>query len=352
MNKSDFNNTFQIFMCYVGAVIGAGFATGQEIVSFFIEYGVWGGVGVAVCGVLFFAYGYVALAKIRRRNISSFSGYFNDISGKGLGKIIEIIAYAFMFASFCVMVSGSGAVAEQMFGMQTAGVVAMSVLCFFIFLKGVNGMVVVNAVMTPLIAIGIILVSAIALLNDSTEVFRVFGEKSATDNFLVSSIVYVSYNTVTLIGVLLPLKKKITTQKVAFYSSLLSGLALAAMGGLLWLVLWILREDIGGVEVPMLYVASLSGVMHLYAAVLYMAMITTASSSGFALIEYVKSKTRLGTLPISAFLCIISIPLAYVGFANLVDKLYRFFGVVGAFVLFAVLLDGARGNRKIKKHLQ
>lgn len=346
MKNVDVSNTFKIFMCYVGAVIGAGFASGQEIMSFFVRYGEYGIAGLVLCGVLFFAYGYFVLDKIRTRNICSFSGYFADIAGKKTAGFIQAVSYGFMFASFCVMVSGSGAVAEQLFGWNTAGILFMSVLCFAVFIKGVDGMVVVNALMTPLITIGILAVGVYALIFEHTATFSDFNIKYITDNFFTSALVYVSYNTVTLIGVLLPLKDKITSGRTAFFSSLLSGGVLTAMGIVLWIVMQIFKSELAGVDVPMLYAAEKSGVVmkYIYASVLYMAMITTAVSSGFALISFVRQYVPINTAIPSAILCASSIPLAYVGFSDLVNKLYRFFGFLGMFVLVMVLLDGIRSK--------
>lgn len=344
MKREEITNIFKIFMCYVGAVIGAGFASGQEIMSFFINYGEAGLAGVVICGALFFAYGFTALNKIYIRDIGSFSGYFADVAGKKTAGFIQVVAYGFMFASFCVMVSGSGAVAEQLFGANTLGIVFMAALCFFVFLKGVDGMVAVNAFMTPLITIGIIAVGLYALVFEHTDVFAGFTADTLTDNFLVSALVYVSYNTVTLIGVLLPLKDHVTSKRVAFFSALLSGGVLALMGAMLWAAMWIFKSELINVDVPMLYIADKAGVImrYSYAAVLYMAMITTAVSSGFALLSFVKKYVSIGNGTLSAILCISAVPLAYVGFSDLVNKLYRFFGFLGMFVLVMVLLDGIR----------
>ena len=99
-----------------------------------------------------------------------------------------------------------------------------------------------------------------------------------------------------------------------------------------------------GIGVPMLFIADKGGVIMkgVYAAVLYMAMITTAVSSGFALLDFLNRRLCLNATVLPAIMCAVSVPLAYVGFAELVDKLYRFFGFLGVFVLVLVLLDGIK----------
>lgn len=344
MKNCDIAGVFKIFLCCVGTVIGAGFASGQEIMSFFVNYNIYGAIGIIISGILFFAYIYVVLKKIYICNIDEFSAYFQNIAGKTVSDIIQIISYGFMFASFCVMVSGSGAVAEHLFNAKSPGIYFMAILCFFVFSKGCDGMVIVNAVMTPLITIGILIVGLYALLTADVPTFSNGTLSVVTDNFFISALVYVSYNTVTLIGVLLPLKDKIKSKKTPLYSGLLSGGVLCVMGIILWGTMYIFKNELTEVDVPMLYISSKVGFLMewIYAGVLYMAMITTAVSSGYALLMFVKRYIRIKESILSAILCAISVPMAYIGFADLVNKLYRFFGFLGMFVLVLVLFDGIK----------
>lgn len=343
MTKKDLAGVMSIFMCCVGSVIGAGFASGQEIMSFFVRYGKNGAMGIALCGVLFSAYVYTVLKKIYVSDIDDFRGYFSDVAGRGTVSVIEMISYGFMLASFCVMVSGSGAVAEQFSVNKIYGILFMAGLCFFVFLKGVDGMVAVNAVMTPLIIIGIFVVGIMSTF-ESPGAFAGGGKIKITDNFLSSAIMYVSYNTVTLIGVLLPLKNKVTSRSVAVFSGISSGIFLAVMGLVLWLVLWRGRYHLEGIEVPMLFLARQSGefARYMYGAVLYMAMITTAVSSGFVFLTFLKERFSVKNSTAAAGMCAFSVPFSLLGFANLVDKLYRLFGILGIFVLIMVFFGGAR----------
>lgn len=349
MSRIDISNAFKIFMCCTGTVIGAGFASGQEIMSFFGKYA-HGGWGLCISGVLFFLYVYMVLKKIYIYNTEDFDSYFSNIVGRKALVFIKSVAYGFMLASFCVMVSGSGAVAEDVWGGKTVGILFMAGLSFIAFLKGTKGMVAVNAIMTPLIIIGMLLVGVLSLWGEG-EVFLNFSKILNTDNFLSSALIYVSYNTVTLIGVLIPLKDKITSKSVALWSSFFSGALLFAVGLILWAVMK--KHNVPPVPVPMLYIAQMRGVIvkYAYAAVLYMAMITTAVSSGYAFLSFIKKYVRLKNSTLSLGVCTLSVPLAYVGFADLVNKLYRFFGFLGMFVLVLVIADGIflSRDRKTKK---
>lgn len=342
MTKREFTSFFSVTSCLVGTVIGAGFASGQEIMTFFVRYGRYGGWAMALSGVVFALYMYAVMGKLRRDNIATFQEYFDFVPWRGFVTFMELVSYCFMGASFCVMVAGSGAVAEEFGGDRIVGILFMAVLCFVIFIKGAEGMIKVNSFMTPLIIIGILAVSVMGLYGAATTSF-VPSVKMLTDNPVSSAILYVSYNTVTLIGVLIPIKHKLISGKVISVSALSSGAALGAMGVLIWYLLWKGGDILSDAQVPMLFLTGAeTDAGYAYGLVLYMAMITTAVSSGYAFVTYLKDKTCLSVPFLSALICGISVPFSLFGFSALVDKLYKFFGILGLAVLILVFYDGLR----------
>lgn len=53
--------TLQVTLAFVGLLVGAGFATGQEVVQYFISFGTWGIAGAVVSGILMIAAGAVII---------------------------------------------------------------------------------------------------------------------------------------------------------------------------------------------------------------------------------------------------------------------------------------------------
>lgn len=53
---SRWSGIFQIAAVYVGTVVGAGFATGREIVEFFTRYGIYGFIGILIARLYFYFY--------------------------------------------------------------------------------------------------------------------------------------------------------------------------------------------------------------------------------------------------------------------------------------------------------
>lgn len=53
--------TTQVALAFIGLMVGAGFATGQEVIQYFISFGVWGLAGALLAGILMVAAGAVII---------------------------------------------------------------------------------------------------------------------------------------------------------------------------------------------------------------------------------------------------------------------------------------------------
>jgi uncharacterized membrane protein YkvI len=54
-------NSFKIAATYIGTIVGAGVASGQEVLQFFSAFGIIGIWGIALATFLFFLFGYMIL---------------------------------------------------------------------------------------------------------------------------------------------------------------------------------------------------------------------------------------------------------------------------------------------------
>lgn len=66
---------FQVAATYVGAVMGAGFASGQEIQQFFANFGYWGILGIVLSACLFAALGWIMIDLQERWRVSTYSDF-------------------------------------------------------------------------------------------------------------------------------------------------------------------------------------------------------------------------------------------------------------------------------------
>lgn len=342
MNK----DTFKIASIYIGTVIGAGFASGREIIDFFAVYGVKGILGMIISGFLFSFIGAFILSKVYEHNINSSGEMINFVFGDKLGFVVETIILFSLFIGFCIMLAGSGAIFEEQFGIsKNIGISTMAILCFIIFLSGIKGFSIINSILVPILILGIVFLGSNVILKEGL-MFSNFEGLDVTNkgNFITSSFLYVSFNSLLLIVVLSSLLPIIPNKNVAVSSGILGGIVLGILGCNILIPLLILYTQIYDFAIPMLKICEYesSKYVHIFSFVLWIAMFTTAIANGYSFIENVTKKKDKKF--ISFLFCLISIPLANLGFSELVATMYPIFGYLGGVILIFILISIVNKN--------
>ncbi|NMA52382.1 MAG: hypothetical protein GX949_05185, partial [Peptococcaceae bacterium] len=100
----------KVVTMYIGSVIGAGFASGQEIMQFFVLHGLDGIKGLLLMSVLF-AYlgGYVMYLCTSLRS-ASYKDVFIKLIGRQAGAVMDRLNLCILLGSLSVMMAGSAAV--------------------------------------------------------------------------------------------------------------------------------------------------------------------------------------------------------------------------------------------------
>ena len=80
--KEDLKNGFKIAFVYVGLVIGAGFASGQEIMRYFVKYNTRNLSGVVAATLMFICVAFLILKRTYKYNIKSFDEYIRAVAGR------------------------------------------------------------------------------------------------------------------------------------------------------------------------------------------------------------------------------------------------------------------------------
>ena len=137
---SRWSGVFQIAAVYVGTVVGAGFATGKEIVEFFTQYGFYGFFGILIAGYLFIFTGTKLMLVAARINATSYEEFNEYLFGKKAAFIINLFFLLMLLGVSAVMISGAGAVFEEQLGCQNdLGVWLTVVLATIVLVFGTRG---------------------------------------------------------------------------------------------------------------------------------------------------------------------------------------------------------------------
>src|SRR5690625_4498804 len=108
---------FKIGSAFIGIIVGAGFASGQEILKYFTSFGHFGTIG-AIFSAALFAYLGMTLTKLGSQlQTNSHKEAIYKISGKYLGVIVDAVIVFTLFGTGVVMVAGAGSMVNQQFGL-------------------------------------------------------------------------------------------------------------------------------------------------------------------------------------------------------------------------------------------
>ncbi|HHV19773.1 MAG TPA: hypothetical protein GXZ27_13215 [Thermoanaerobacterales bacterium] len=323
---------------YIGTLIGAGFASGQEIMNFFTVYGKQGLLGIIMASILFFILGYF----IFRESIRSQSQCVRDIllpvAGKTLMFFFDILVDIFCLAGYYIMLSGSGAVLSESMSLNYMWmIVLLSILIISCLKREVRGLADFNKLMVTIMIIITFLIGFVCFKNNPG-IFR--DTKILSNNkkgWFISSIIYVSYNITLALVVLASLGTYTTKPSVALGAAAIGSSGLMVMAILIWFITWANYESLFGVQIPLLWVAQQnSQVLYLTSiVVLLSAMLSTAIGLGFSFTRGISRRLGIKYQRALNFL-FIGIPLTKYSFTGLIKQIYPLFGIIGIF--FGILL--------------
>lgn len=142
----------RVALAVVGAVIGAGFASGREIMRFFAQFGAWSWLGIAVAAG---AMGYLAARLMTIASgvgAGSFAGLCTSLLGRWGGHVGMALYALLLLATGAAMLSGAGELADIMLPVRRAyewGFLAMLLVGLLVAWRGVGGLAAVSAWLIP-----------------------------------------------------------------------------------------------------------------------------------------------------------------------------------------------------------
>ena len=327
----------KIAMVYIGLVIGAGFASGREIMEYFNFPGGTDHSGIVLATFLLIAVCYLILRRASLSGITTFDGYLKAVAGRGAGAV-RLFMLLYLFCGFFTMLAGSGALLRQSLMLPSpAGCLFMAAVCFLILAFDLKGIVALNTVLVPCMIAGIFYICICSVLFGTQSAFSF---ASLGRGMLTSAICYVSYNTISAASVLIPLSKGITAKEIRA-AAVTGGLVLGILITAVWAVQSQYFDALWDSEIPMLQLAAMAGrsEKYLYSLILMMAICTTAVSQGFGILSAFAPADTKQRISRAAVLCLAALPFSMLGFAGLVAHLYAFFGITGLFWMGLVLVD-------------
>lgn len=154
---------------------------------------------------------------------------------------------------------------------------------------------------------------------------------------IIDAILYTSYNSITLIPILVSINSKNESKKANTCVSIISGVIICMLILAIYQMLILCPVNIENVELPILKILDECSQVekYIYSIAIITAILTSAISAGYGILENIADRDKYKK--IALIICSLEIPIAYIGFGKLVSLLYPVFGVIGILQIINIL---------------
>jgi len=328
-----------ISMTYVGAIVGAGFATGQEVLKFFSFFGPYSNLGILIAASLFSIFGSIILLYGNKLNANSYQEVLTYICGKYQGRILDYAMCIILFGVAAIMLAGAGTVFEEYLALPyNLGTILTCILVILIVFKGLTGVITASVALMPFMIFFGLVISISSIMYHGVIIHTRPIPYGFISNWLLAAVMYVAYNIMVAMSVLAPLGNTVRTKKPLLIGGLLGGFLIGVITLTMNLAILAHFPQIMRQEMPMLFIghAHSDFMMKIYCIVTWgeVLLIIIANTYGNAM--RLSSRNKNLYKPAVLILTILTLLLSQLGFSYLIDHLYPLFGVVSTWFLAAL----------------
>ncbi|MEH7501722.1 hypothetical protein V7152_06680 [Neobacillus drentensis] len=337
--KRDWTQAFQIAAVYVGTVVGAGFATGKEIVEFFSRFGFFGFISILMSGYLFIALGSKLMRMAAIIDAKSYQEFNEYLFGKWPSRVINVFMLFMLLGVSAVMLSGAGAIFEEQLGLPKAvGVFLTIFLSFIVMLVGTKGLFAVNTFVVPvMITFSIILmVYSVQLPNFINQLLFIPHSEDGWKS-VIAPFSYVALNLGLSQAVLVPIATEIKDDWTIKWGGILGGAALTIILIASHFTL-IMLPNLELYNIPMAIVMkNLAPFFYwIFVLVIYGEIFTSVIGNVFGLDRQLKQYLNIPTMVSVTLIFAVSYLISLVNYGTLLSYLYPLFGYIC--MIFFILL--------------
>ncbi|QHW34269.1 hypothetical protein GZH47_28045 [Paenibacillus rhizovicinus] len=325
------NKILQIAFTYMGTVVGAGFATGQEILQFFTRFGVMGALTILLATVMFVWLGAKMMLISNDVRAKSYEDVNKVLFGDRFGRWISHFMQLVLFGVCAVMLAGAGAIFSENWNISyQSGLLITIAGCFLLLRKGMNAILTVNAIVVPIMLLFTVLIIIDTVQTPGSGRWLLLTSDFSPVAVWASPFLYAAFNLAMAQAVLVPLGAAMEDRKTIVYGSWVGGIGIGFMLLAGHIALSVYMPGIQQFAIPMGGIARElgHGIQWIYIFLIFAEIFTTLIADIYGLTlqlqERLKlSRTILTTLTLGA--CYIA---SQIGFGPLLSTLYPIFGLI------------------------
>lgn len=335
--------SMQIGAVFIGTVVGAGFATGQEIMQFFTCFGKTGMITLVLSGGLFYIIAAAVMKAAAYYKAYNYKDLIYLIAGNKIGIIYDVLVTAFLLIGTSIMYAGSGTLFQEILGLPRGlGIVLIALLTLIIILQSLNGILRINSIIVPMLFLVTVAVLTSTILSSD---MGSIGPRMS-DNYggsvlkpLFFFLFYCSYNTFLSIGVLAAIPEKIKKQSVLKTGVFFGAMGLMLLSLMLNISFTVKSPEVFEYSIPMSYITSDFGsiIKNAVTICIWCEIFSTAVSNSFSVAKRLNRNKHISYCRTCFITVLCCLPLAFFEFKALISFFYPLFGVLSMFIIFKLL---------------
>lgn len=354
MNKK----TVSIMLAYVGVLTGAGLASGQELMQYFISFGKAGLFGLAAIGILHILVGGIILQLGSHYLAESHIDVLEEVSNKYMTKFMDYALIINCFLMGFVMIAGAGSNLNQQFGFEPwVGSLICTIMIIIIGMLDFDKVTKVIGAFTPLIIIFAIIggIFTFATIKPDWQSLDQIGKavKSPLPNIFLSTINYFGLCMISEISMAFVLGGSKTDSAEAGIGGMLGGLMIAILTGLVGFTLFFNLPQIKDADIPMqIILENIHPILGLMMSLIIFGMIFNTAISLFYSAARRFSDTENKFRRNLIVFTLMGFGLSFLGFKKLMSILYPILGYLGLILTIILVIAWFREREEIKREIR
>ncbi len=351
MSRDEWKLALQMGATYIGTVVGAGFASGQEVLQFFTRFGAFAWLGISLATALFVLLGGFIMSLGRRPGAGTFGAVSATLLGRGASRAVSGVLLLMLIGVTIAMVAGSGALLQEQMGLPfIAGALLAVIITGATVVAGMRAILLANSVIVPSLLLFITVVFFVAGGQHAGAVPPTDAPPGASPwlHAAAAAITYAGFNVGLSLTVLVPLGRVAPRKRTLWSGAALGSLGL---GGMLFLMHMLLTANPSAVafEVPMGRIAqTLPWPLRIgFLLVLWGEIYSTLLANVYGIARELQSLLRIPFRAATTGVLFTALAACQIGFARIVSIGYPLFGY-GALIILGLLL-GRAGELRAKR---
>ena len=344
---SNVKESIIVAFAFVGVVVGAGFATGQEIFQFFTSHGIYSIGGIFITGLIITLGGIFVLNtgfRLRSQNHSESIRYYLHPT---IAKLFDIILTVFLFSLAIIMTAGGASTINESFGLPFwfSSLILVILILLTLFLKFDRLIAVLGGVTPFLVAVVVMIAVYYFITGDLnfSDVSQYSNQnKSISPGWWFDAINYASLQIAAAFSFLTVMGGKLRYQSSTIYGGLIGGIIVTLLLLLINFGLVTEFNQIKEVALPSLLLArQISPSIGIIMSVIMVLVIyNTVVGLMYAFASRFSRPFTKRYYILIVMMAIITFACTFVGFISLIGKVFPIMGLFGFILLIPVIYKG------------